>query len=93
MHSAEYAVLYTIYVDALETVRTEKIMPPRNRILLEQRQRIIQAFENVSEDYWTVAATIGVNRSTARSIVARYLREGRIPDRPRGGANHVRVDD
>ena len=68
-------------------------MPPRNRILLEQRQRIIQAFEDVSEDYLTVAATIGVNRSTARSIVARYLREGRIAERPRGGANHVRVDD
>ena len=68
-------------------------MPPRNRILLEQRQRIIQAFEDVNEDYLTVAATIGVNRSTARSIVARYLREGRIAERPRGGANHVRVDD
>ena len=53
-------------------------MPPRNRILLEQRQRIIQAFEDVYEDYLTVAATIRVNRSTARSIVARYLRKGRI---------------
>ena len=68
-------------------------MPPRNRILLEQRQSIFQGFEDVSEDYLTVAATIGVNRSTARSIVARYLREGRIAERPRGGANHVRVDD
>ena len=68
-------------------------MPLRNRILLEQRQRIIQALEDVSEDYLTVAATIGVDRSTARSIVARYLREGRIAERPRGGANHVRVDD
>ena len=67
-------------------------MPPRNRILLEQRQRIIEAFEDVSEDYFTVAATIGVNRSTARSIVARYLRKGRIAERPRGGANYVRVD-
>ena len=93
MYSAEYTVLYTIHVDALETKRTEKIMPPRNRIILEQRQRIIQAFEDISEDYLTVAATIGVNRSTARSIVARYLREGRIAERPRGGANHVRVDD
>ena len=36
---------------------------------------------------------MGMNRSTARSIVARYLREGRITERPRGGANHVRVDD
>ena len=68
-------------------------MPPRNRILLEQRPRIIQAFEDVSEGYLTVAATIGVNQSTARSIVARYFREGRIAERPRGGANHVRVDD
>ena len=76
LYSAEYTVLYTFHVDASETERTEKIMPPRNRILLEQRQGIIQAFGDVSEDYLTVAATIGVNRSTARSIVARYLREG-----------------
>ena len=68
-----------------------EIVPSRNRILLEQRQRIIQAFEDVNEDYLTVAATIGVNRSTARSIVARYLREGRIAERSRGGANHIRV--
>ena len=40
-----------------------------------------------------VADTIGVNRSTARSIVARYIREGRIAERPRGGANNVRVDN
>ena len=39
-----------------------------------------------------VADTIGVNRSTARSIVARYIREGRIAEIPRGGANNVRVD-
>ena len=93
MYSAEYTILYTIHVDALETERTEKIMPPTNRILLEQRQSIFEAFEDVSEDYLTVAATIRVNRSTARSIVARYLREGRMAETPRGGANHVRVDD
>ena len=68
-------------------------MPPRNRILLEQHQRIIQAFEDVNEDYLMVAATIGVNRSTARSIIARYLWEGRITERPQGGTNHVWVDD
>ena len=34
-----------------------------------------------------------MNRLTTRSIVARYLREGRIAERPRGGANHVRVED
>ena len=68
-------------------------MSLRKRIPLGQRPRIIQAFEDVNEDYLTVAAAIGVNQSTARSIVARYLREERIAERPRGGANHVRVDD
>jgi len=34
-----------------------------------------------------------VNRSTARSIVATYLREGRVNERPRGGRNNVRVDN
>ena len=58
-------------------------MPSRNRILLEKRQRIVQAFEDVNENYLTVAATIGVNRSTVRSIMARYLQEGRIAERPR----------
>ena len=68
-------------------------MPPRNRISLEQRERIVRAFEDVHEDYLAIAETIGVNRSTARGVVSRYVREGRIAERPRGGANHVRVDD
>ena len=68
-------------------------MPPRNRIPLEQRQRIVRAFEDDGEDYLFVADTLGVNRSTARSIVARYIREGRIEERPRGGRNKVRVDE
>ena len=68
-------------------------MPPRNRISLEQGERIVRAFEDVHEDYLAIAETIGVNRSTARGIVSRYVREGRIAERPRGGANHVRVDD
>ena len=67
-------------------------MPRLNRILLEHRERIIRAFEDTNEDYLMVADTIGVNRSTARSIVARYIREGRIAERPRG-ANNVRVDN
>ena len=36
----------------------KKIIAQRNRILLQQRQRIIQAFEDVNEDYFAVAATI-----------------------------------
>ena len=34
-----------------------------------------------------------MNRSTAKGIAARYLREGRIAERPRGGKNNVRVDE
>ena len=67
-------------------------MPRRNPILLEQRERIIRAFEDTREDYLMVADTIGVNRSTARSvIVARYIREGQIAESPRGGANNVHL--
>ena len=68
-------------------------MPRRNRIALEERERIVKAFEDEEEDYLSVADTLGVNRSTARGIVARYIREGRIRERQRGGRNNVRVDD
>ena len=42
-----------------------------------------------------MAVTLGVNHSTARGIVARYIREGRITcrERPRGCQNNVLVDD
>ena len=68
-------------------------MPRRNRILLKQRERNIRAFEDTNEDYFMVADPISVNRSTVRSIIARYIREGRIAERPRGGANNVRVEN
>ena len=68
-------------------------MPRRNRIPIEHRERIVRAFEDEAEYYLLVADTLGVNRSTARGIVARYIREGRITERPRGGRNNVLVDD
>ena len=40
-----------------------------------------------------VADTTGGNKSTARSIVTRYVPEGRIAERRRGGPNHFRVDN
>lgn len=67
-------------------------MPRRNRIPFEHRERLIKAFEDVNEDYLIVADTLGINRSTARGIVSRYVREGRIAERPSGGPSHVRVD-
>ena len=60
---------------------------------LEHKERIVRAFEDEEEDYLLVADTLGVNRSTARGIVACYIREGRIQDRPRDGRDNVRVDD
>ena len=49
-------------------------MPRRNRIPIEHRERIVRAFEDEAEDYLLVTDTLGVNRSTARGIVARYRR-------------------
>ena len=51
-------------------------MPRRRRISLEKREQLLRAFEDGQshEDYLVVADTIGVNRSTARVIVARYVR-------------------
>ena len=68
-------------------------MPGRNRIPLEQREIIVRAFEDEEGHYLLVADALGVNQSTARGIVARYIREGRIQERPRGGRNNLRVDD
>ena len=68
-------------------------MQRRNRIPYEHRERIARALEDVYEVHLIVADTLGINRSTARSIVSRYVREGRIAETPRGGRNHVRVDN
>ena len=67
-------------------------MPRRNRISLEHRERIVRGFEDEEEDYLVVAETLRVNRSTARGIVACYIREGRIQERPRGGRNNCREE-
>ena len=67
--------------------------PRRNRIPIEHRERIVRAFEDEAEDYLLVADTLGVNRSMARGISARYITEGRVRETPRGGRNNVLVDD
>ena len=68
-------------------------MQRRNRIPFEHRERLVRAIEDVNEDYLIVADTLGINRSTARSIVLRYVREDRIAEIPRRGPSHVRVDN
>ena len=63
----------------------------RQRISQENRERLVRAFDEPVQDYSSVA--LGINRSTARSIVRRYLEEGRVNERARGGRNHVKVDE
>ena len=65
----------------------------RSRISLEHRQCIVRAFKAETEDYLHVADTLGVNRSMARGIVARYIKKGRIVELHKGGRNNECVDD
>jgi len=68
-------------------------MPPRrNRIPNEVRRRIVRAFDDPTEDYLSIADTLGVNKSTARSIVATYLREGRVNERPQLVADEITLE-
>ena len=41
------------------------------------RARLAEAFDN-QQDYIELADTLGINRSTARSIVATYVDTGRV---------------
>ena len=68
----------------------------RQRISQEGRgypKKLKNAWSGPDQDYLTVADTLVVNRSTARGIIARYIRENRTAERPRGGRNNVKVND
>ena len=65
----------------------------RNRVPNKHHERLVRTFEDEHEDYLLVADTLGVNRSTAKGIIAKYVREGRIRERARGGRNNVKVDE
>ena len=65
----------------------------RRRIPQEDRERLVRAFEEPDQDYLVVADTLGVNRSTARGIVTRFIRENRVDKRLRGGRNNIKVNE
>ena len=68
-------------------------MPRRHRtISAEDRQRIIQAYRD-GNDYVSVARQLSVKRTTAWSIVAKWLRTGETEARRRGGNRPKKVDD
>ena len=68
-------------------------MPPRryNRIADDDRQRIIECFNN-GQDFLTLAATLGVKRTTTYSIVRRYNQNGYVLRRPNAGGRRVLLD-
>ena len=63
------------------------------KITDQDRGRLIDAFENNDADYITLADTLGIKHSTARSIVATYLRTGRREKLAKGGAKNGKIDD
>ena len=65
----------------------------RRRITHEDRERLLRVFEEPDQDYLVVANTLGVNRSTARGIVARFIRKNRVDERPRRGRNNVKFNE
>ena len=65
----------------------------RRRIARKDRERLVRAFEEPDQDYLLVADTLGVNRSTARGIVTRFVRESRVHKRQRGGRHNIKVNE
>ena len=64
------------------------------RIPNEVRERLVRAYEDRTEDYLMVVDILGVNCSTARGILTRYIRKGsRVQERPRGGRSNMKMDD
>ena len=63
------------------------------RISNEDRDRLINPFDAHQADYLELADTLGIKRTTARSIVANYLRTGNRHKLARGGANNSKIDD
>ena len=64
----------------------------RRRISQQDRKRMVRPFEGSDEDYLKITDTLRINGSTAKGIIARYLRDHQINERPRGGRNNVKVN-
>ena len=65
----------------------------RNRVSDKNWGGNVRAYEVATEDYLHVADALGMNRSMTRSIIALYIREGRVDQRTRSGRNHMKIDD
>ena len=58
----------------------------RNIISQEDKER---ALEEQDQDYLVLADMLAINRSTTRSVIARYIQERRIEEQPLGGRRNV----
>ena len=68
-------------------------MPRRHRAVgAEDRERIIQAYRD-GNDYVSVARQLSVRRTTAWSVVAKWLRTGETSAAQRGGNRPRKVDN
>ena len=63
------------------------------RVSQINRERLIEAFEGNEQDYLELAVNLNINKSTARSIVATYLKTGRRQTLARGRTTHNKMDD
>ena len=65
----------------------------RNQVSAVDRRRIIAAFNSDDQNYKQVAETLGVNPSTARSIIRVYVTEGREDRLRMGGRTYSKVTE
>ena len=64
---------------------------PRQSIPVSDRQRLIDRY-NDNEDFLTLAQELGIQQTTAYSIIAKYVRSGEVEAR-HGGGRQPKVDN
>lgn len=67
-------------------------MPGRRAVCVADRERLIQAYRD-GTDYVAVARQLGVPRTTAWSVIAKWLRTGEETASRRGGNRPRKVDN
>ena len=67
------SVNFVQFIRFVKRLLTASKMPRKSRISLEHREKIVRGFKGQEEDYLVVANALGVNRSTPRGIVVRYI--------------------
>lgn len=66
-------------------------MPRRTMVTDSDRKRLIDKF-NENEDFLTTAQELGIKRTTAYSIISKYVKTGEIYSR-HGGGRYNKVDN